>query len=512
MTAEAIINTSDTAKVLNLGSILRNDYETISDGRIFDGEVLASLYESITGKSDATLKDVEDLIDSAPQKLGSPIVTSAAMRANSGGKDIVVKFGGYAGSTGNYVNYEWNVTSLTTDRTGKNLIATLWLANTNNNIVKSSKFSVFGGNNTSNTPYLANLYGTSYVRVKTLNAGGYYATSTSAVSALQQKDPTNEWAKFTMEDVAGSLTDYILTPADVAYQETESFPGIESGAYTTGNESYGKPNVVKWQLTGKNYYQRSYGADWKDDYLWIPSLVETGRANGGASITVGLWDTTANQRINTVSLGSWLRTDSYAGYSIMNALEYDSGRASSVSTAPTATFGVCPCLHLNLTAAETDAFNVPVSGNNVETVYNGNVQSMGTVADSAYSKLKDWHGNDFTFGSIKKNGVVITNNDVIDVGEYELDITLNNNLFWRDLGVNGSRTRTCKLIIKPKQLPVSFTIDSKTGTVQTLSYNPTDVYPRDGTLNLGVRYKGKTTGNSNPSSVVTGYDSTTAPT
>ena len=109
MTAEAIINTSDTAKVLNLGSILRNDYETISDGRIFDGEVLASLYESITGKSDATLKDVEDLIDSAPQKLGSPIVTSAAMRANSGGKDIVVKFGGYAGSTGNYVNYEWKI-------------------------------------------------------------------------------------------------------------------------------------------------------------------------------------------------------------------------------------------------------------------------------------------------------------------------------------------------------------------------------------------------------------------
>ncbi len=148
-------------------------------------------------------------------------------------------------------------------------------------------------------------------------------------------------------------------------------------------------------------------------------------------------------------------------------------------------------------------------------VYNGDAQNLNTVAPQWYSRYKYTDASRINV-TYYKDGSAISDSSLVDAGEYEVEIQLlDKSLRWRD-AVDGTestdRVRTCKFTINKKPIAVNFSIDGKTGTVQTLSYNPTDVYPRDGTLNLGVNYKGKPTGNSNPSSTVTGYDSTVAPT
>ena len=172
--SSATINPGDSNANINLGDILLDGYQTGS--KKFDRDVVNALYEKLTGKVNATLADVKAMIDEIPEsdyyakfnntasylpsfdeefKKGSPIVRSDTLRANAGGKDIVFSFGGYENQVGKRINYEWTVTSLTkagkqyvtsgvADESKKDhVIATIWLANSNNNKIKTAQFQDF---------------------------------------------------------------------------------------------------------------------------------------------------------------------------------------------------------------------------------------------------------------------------------------------------------------------------------------------------------------------------------
>ena len=106
-------------------------------------------------------------------------LTSNQIRLKNGGKDIVVEFGGL----------EWTVTYLSYTKTGEP-IATLWLANP----LGTSRWSDYWYTKytTTNMTKQSNLYGQSYIRSETLNAGSRYTTVAGASASSVKTDITSD--------------------------------------------------------------------------------------------------------------------------------------------------------------------------------------------------------------------------------------------------------------------------------------------------------------------------------
>ena len=109
----------------------------------------------------------------------------------------------------------WYAMYLSSNRNGDPIL-TLWLADAS----LSSQWSYFGDN--ADGDYPANMYGTSMIRAVGLNNGGKYATNFDSLSNETSQNSSNVFAIYTMEDISGSLTSFIDTPSNVAWQETVS--------------------------------------------------------------------------------------------------------------------------------------------------------------------------------------------------------------------------------------------------------------------------------------------------
>ncbi len=362
----AFNDTNIKTGAVDIGDILLEGYSDRMDGKVFNGESMAALYEKLTGKTGAEIGDVD--------ALGT--LTAADIRAKNGNKDIVLTMDGQ----------KWTVTHLTKDRSG-NTIVTLWKASESTTHIWNP-----WTDNVTTYAYPSNMYSTSFVRADALNSGGngYVATkgATTLTKVAQKTD--HKYAKLTMPSVKGSLTDFIVTPSQVAYQETENQTvggSIGGLGYTLPNEAYGTPSgTVKWYVgRGKNmdYSSKSGYADWKDDYIWLPSLTET-----GFSIKInGIWVLSSNQRSNTNF--SFLRTgfsdDPYAVY-YLNVVDRVISQISTDTN-----IAVRPALHLNLDmAAEHSgkpAINEPTD---VSVEYKGVPLTLDDIAD----EQKKWFNAD----------------------------------------------------------------------------------------------------------------------
>ena len=191
----------------------------------FNANTLSSLLQYITGNEDINASDITTPGSIGQTKSAANIRTSTA-NGKTTSQDVQVTFGGLT----------WQVVHLTQDRS-RNDIVTLWLSNNKQDawsgrptdegayygFVNGALYSDWSADwfNTappSSTTYVSNLYSTSYIRVVTLNNGSNsttYATSTSAVSSAQPQNANNVFALFTMEEVAGNVTDYLVTPSQV---------------------------------------------------------------------------------------------------------------------------------------------------------------------------------------------------------------------------------------------------------------------------------------------------------
>ncbi len=377
---------------VDIGDILLEGYADRADGKVFNGESMTALYEKLTGKTGAEIGDVD--------ALGT--LTAKQIRAKNGNKDIVLTMDGQ----------KWTVTHLTKDSSG-NTIATLWQATES----ATHTFNPWYENVTTYA-YPSNMYSTSFVRADALNSGGngYVATTGATLLTKVAQKADHKYARLTMPSVKGSLTDFIVTPAQVAYQKTENNTVggiIGNGRYTLPNEAYGTPSgTVNWYVgSGKNmdYSGKSGYADWKDDYIWLPSTTET----GSDETTNGIWALSNNQRSNSTT--SWLRsgniTSARAAYSL-------TASGSSISSSyVTASNAVRPALHLNLDSAAQHSGAVALAEpTDVSVEYKGTTLTLDDVSD----EQKKWFNS---------NKISITyDRDILDADTYRVKAEINASL------------------------------------------------------------------------------------
>ncbi|MDE5897448.1 MAG: hypothetical protein K2H43_06515, partial [Clostridia bacterium] len=405
----------------SIGSLTYSDYDTRTDGKVFDGDVLGKLYDKIVTAYNLQQPDGQDATGAgtyskayeAVKNSHSTITGSTYGHANDDwtqpySMDFAALSGGTEGSNGTktdapnpvtveFAGFTWNVVYLTTNTTGStngngDLIATLWMSDVAKNASGTkitSKYSSFASTDTTatNTYYYSNIYSTSLIRVQTLNGGGdagaKYATSTSVRTTAQTNRESNVFAPLTLSGSTAigqkSLTDYLVQPKNMLYQEEENHVWANTSAagevHLMPNEAWGTPDTTvrnydnKGGWLNRNGYvsnvadpsKRVYATylEWAEDYLWLPSLTEVGYINNvrnnnekGAS----LWGIPQGHDITKSSDSYWTRTGAWhnigqcysfnaTGY-VINALDSNNG--------PTTSLAIRPALHLNLTKAQEE--------------------------------------------------------------------------------------------------------------------------------------------------------------
>ncbi len=330
-TADAAV-ISSYAQVAGGTDLLLSDYKT-RDNVVFNGNVLSDLYQKLVG----TGKGYND-VDKASTiaKAGTEQgyihagLDSADIRGKNSGQNVVVTLGGL----------KWSVTSLSTGTDGNGdtvPIATLWLVDGQFN----SKWNTWNANNFTYA-YPSSMYSSSYVRARLLNGVASDGSevkyiSGANLSTLTSLSPTEKQSNYklnpfilnpgtnsdgTADRSNGSITDFLIKPKNVSYQLTQALNDLDkvtskNGWYQGQNDALGPIADSKWHPSypqvktiqnktgpdGQGYYS------WGEDYIWLPSWVETGwGVPSGQSFKAsrGLWNTDA--AIRGSSNTSWLRS------------------------------------------------------------------------------------------------------------------------------------------------------------------------------------------------------------
>ena len=462
----------------SIGSLTFTNYATRQDGGVINGAVLDKLYGLITGNSTDTYVNALSKVQSTTSSITGNSTTNAInVQPNSmnfsqinGGNAITLEFGGY----------EWNVVYLTTNTNANSsnggsagdLIATLWMSE-NDGTSAWSDFST-SSSVVGNEQYSPFNYGSSYIRVKTLNNGNTSNTDVAYASGLNATtnatDRANhKYAKFTMANSALtgssinkglSLIDYLATPSQVNYQKEEnyvwSFSRKEDGSWSVNiapNEAWGTPdtslvnktsNSGGWHTNNKinQVIAQSMYYDWANDYLWLPSLTETGHYNV-AEVGTSLWGVPNQNAILNSSGTSWLRTAHTNNKMYSFSLTDNGGRNSKFNDSDAL---VRPALHLNLTKAQ-EASKYELQTSNASKVYNGEAQ--GIENETWFNSVKD----SVTVEYYDANTNAKLDSAPIDVGNYKAALTIKDgidNILWSD-GSSG-KTKQVSLIITPKSV------------------------------------------------------------
>ena len=381
---------------LNLNAVLEDIVANLpyaKVGELYDDEAgkmseenVNVLLKYITGQADVNVDNAEEVLGnlaSAPKSSEDfhANVVSATGANKQAGQEIKITFGGL----------DWWATYLSTDTDG-NVILTLWLDESQQDawadrpadegelygFINGSLYSDWSADwsdEYGSRTYPSNMYGTSYIRAVTLNNGGQYATSYSALSSAYAQNSNSVFARFTMEEVENSLTQYITRPSQMSWQVYQSSAATNpSLSYYYPNDSIEDPADKdlegSWWNSSYNYKDKDGYKDWANDYIWLPSLAETGYDTSN----IGLWETSTEQRQNyssstsnngTVGTGngtggpyndSWLRSGFYnsANYA---CLLHPSGSDYGCYYVDYS-YAVRPALHLNLSKVIRDVLGV----------------------------------------------------------------------------------------------------------------------------------------------------------
>ena len=445
----------------------------------FNATNMQLLYKALTGNKDATYETVKSTLGGAASKNGYHYLTSANVRNFNDGNNVSVTFGGI----------KWDVVYITTTRSdvdtdndnAGDIIVDLWQSADDN--LSTSAYADHATPHTGTTgvsfdkqTYPANMYSTSTIRVQTLNAGGYYSISPTALMGEQALTPqtSNFYHRFTVtaeQGEADSLVPYLVQPKNVAYQETEnSYYHTTAGGYTkftTPNEAYGtpegglktsNPSTIFFDYSNKGLSdgksETNYGA-WKEDYLWLVSMSETGNYDGydtDGTDCRGIWETNVSLRSAPQSKYVWLRTAPGTTTHLGDG-QWDTGFHNNYSTTDS-TLLVRPAIHFNLTAAKT------LYTKNIETTYTGSNITLDTIHTAKPSEAPWYISTVYSTDvgcAYKLNGTV---SDVLNVGTYTATMTFNNNDTVSTHGFKWNAknaSSTVDIKVKEKPVKVKFT-------------------------------------------------------
>ncbi len=455
---------------VTIGEIYNDEAEA------FDGDRIMDLIKALTGE-----RFYSSLKTAAKEKK-----TSADFRSINDNKNVSVYFGGI----------KWDAVYLTTaEYSGENtkagdIILDLWrssdtlIASTQTEVHDVASYAYFWCDRSTDLAYPSNMYSTSVIRVEMLNAGGQYSQNSSIMKAYtQNKD--NQYARFTMskkQGVENSLTEYLAKPSEVGYQEKEydeeimkSFYGpAEKDGWETGvtyyyfpNDAYGTLDTSddgpKWYDVGTNMDYSSKGNEetaynaWKNDYLWLPSLTETGMSNGGQDgVGDGVWDTDAILRSAKSGLGKsycWLRSGEAYRADRAYLLDDSGNRNQLVVSGDTSGHqkgcGVRPALHLNLTAAAEMAILDKDNWTGDTKTYSPNGVTW-EILNSDMIEISSAEGSGDEASWWDSENHIITANKV---GTYELHVKPKSGTTWQD----GTHDEiTVPYIVEPDNMRVIF--------------------------------------------------------
>ncbi|MDE5756223.1 MAG: hypothetical protein K2I23_03955, partial [Clostridia bacterium] len=426
-----------TADATDIGSLTLPNYE--NQKKTFDKEVFWKLIDMISG--------VEGSDRSTLETLGATPRTSADFRASTvrdkpSNSDIVVSIGGH----------QW-IAAYVSRSKSDDPILTLWLA-------EDSYQDIYGAMPTSalfnpdTEKYPVNMYGVSKIRSVVLNNGGEYLKNTTELFADPGKDKNNMWARYTMDNVSGSLTQFIEGPEAMSWQELQ-----DCTQYTPYDRSSNEGYLTNQEdslfgIVNHNYTKLEKFDTWKTDKLWIPSVSEIGIIDDPS----GMWNITTNLRSVSTGVKTWTRTGTCGG---TNGWTYDvhtvhpSGTGIAYDGGVPQSCTVRPAFHLNLQkVVDTLDYAAPTD---VETIYNGSKQDMESISKNKAKWYVSSAMNIMYGTSIMK-----------DVGTYTATAKLKQSVIDDEMKFTGEATgvgedaytRKFNFIIKQKPLSVSWKTES----------------------------------------------------
>lgn len=370
---EGIIKKADAVAVTDTSSFVK--VNEIWNGNGFNEGNLNNLMQLISGSGETNVYNMNKLA----------FADAPAIKAKNYNKspnhDVMVRVAGL----------DWQAVCLTQDK-NQNWILTLWLSNnlqeafanrsrtegqlhgylsgTSGGILYSSWASFSNSDPSVNLP--SNMYGANYIRAVVLNNGYAFASSGSQMVGPIQPSTNSAFAKFTMQNVEGSITDYIVKPFNVIWQEHgQSAPFFGLGDYSLSNENWSNRIPDYGNYYGQDYnfnsypggsfnYASKFSNDWSQDYIWLPSYTEI----------KGMWQTSVEQNKSYTGkneyepgfVGSVQTPDREYLYSdtwLRTADPWYANKAYSISATGNQIStidvwhrrGVRPAFHLNLTAA-----------------------------------------------------------------------------------------------------------------------------------------------------------------
>ncbi len=288
-TDTAAFSSSNTGQYYHVGELLCDPTSAVG-AEPFDSTNLKTLVNMIYGANG----ELDVQITSLKTSTATTPLTSANLRANTYNKaadqSLVVRLGGL----------DWMVTYVSNDDDG-NLIATLWLTNNhqdawaNMNVNLGAHYGIANGglysdwssdwssSSVSSTTYPCNMYGTSYIRVETLNnpSNRQYASNTSTLVYGTTQSSDHIFSLYTV--ASKGLTEYLTKPNQIPWMvnlQRPQYEGMYTDAYYYTNDSLTTENAYNYagtQGSNSEYYvgKTSY-SNWGDDYLWLPSAGEVG--------------------------------------------------------------------------------------------------------------------------------------------------------------------------------------------------------------------------------------------
>ena len=464
--AFAIVDSSESnSSIVKISEL----YMGLSDDgseKKFSGDNFKSLYKALTGISNASFSDVESTLAIRGSNVeGSQLLSSRDIRTLNGGKDIVVTLGGM----------DWIVASVSDDTDG-NTVASLWLANSTDN----QQWSTWSSSNV-RLDYPCTMYSSSYIRALLLD-GNSEDASGNAVSVKHSvsggasltsyvRDASYDYPYTLFNDTSANdnITDYIVKPAKIKYQSSENY--LNYGSSTTlPNDAYGTPRGTVNCQPGFDFRGKDTYTDWAYDYIWIPSVTETGFQ---ATDSNGIWKMSVSQRANTKNYAYWYRSAFSGDASKVCAYaDEGSGYVADSDADVNNYYAVRPAFHLNLTkiASQAIAYEVPAV-DDVE--YDGQQKSLQTMlADKLYAEM-----------SLDMTSQVAA----VDADTYIAKVTLNSSDYkWliKDSSggwstVSGSQPQEIVWKIKPRALTLDWTgMDSSYTWSNTLLNNLQNYKPK----------------------------------
>ncbi len=295
------IKTGDTTSFVKV-----NNGTDLWTGSAIKGTTAKELFKMLSNSSTGDYSTLQNSVTTSSPKSATTLRGYTYGKTSS--QSIVLTLGGI----------QWIVTYLSKDKSG-NVIATLYQADSSITESTFGNSSSYCGKNNGADGVPTNMYATSYIRAVTLNNGGYYIDITSndsnpsSVGLKATQSSSHEYALFTVPSLG--LTQHIVQPLNVSWQESgQTAKTSLNYMYNLSNENWSDSVTdttgfwgASYNFAGHYYSNvdggQSGNGDWKYDYLWLPSLSETGYSG-----TNGIWQINENERSFSSSNNAWLRS------------------------------------------------------------------------------------------------------------------------------------------------------------------------------------------------------------